>query len=246
MNVVRPSNATLTTYNPSKNDKSCAVSPPFCFCTGSTGGLGARADDDGDSDANDNDNGCCVTDGAGGAADCPFNGGDPKLCVDNTSPSPNKSISLLNDPKANGNGSGGGNGGGVGCTNDGDGDGHRPRCFSACSSKLCVRWWMDKPDLELVIPPASLPLRTLEGFAGTGGGEGVRICDCNCEDEDDVTKSSKSSNDMDVTDLEELSACAEDGEPMEESMDSRGSGKVVWRGREENAENESSSSSPSL
>lgn len=106
-----------------------------------------------------------------------------------------------------------------------------------------MRWWMDEPDPELVIPPASLPLRTLEGFAGTGGGEGVRICDCDCENEVDVTKSSKSSNDMDVADLEELSACVEDGEPMEESKDSRGSGKVVWRGREENAENESSSSS---
>jgi len=90
---------------------------------------------------------------------------------------------------------------------------------------------MDEPDSGLVLPP---PLTTFEGFAGTGGGEGVR----NCEE---VTKSAKSSNDMDVEDLAELSACAEDGEPRDESTDSRGAGKGSVRGRDEKAENESSS-----
>lgn len=99
--------------------------------------------------------------------------------------------------------------------------------------------------LELAIrapaPAPAPPGRTFAGFgfAGTGGGEGVRICE-----EGEVTNSSKSSNDMDVEDLE-LSACAEDDEPSDDSMDSRGWGNASRRGRDENAENESSSSSSS-
>jgi hypothetical protein len=90
---------------------------------------------------------------------------------------------------------------------------------------------MNGPDMELAMRAPS----TFTGFAGTGGGEGVRL-------REEVTKSSKSSNDMEVEDLE-LSACAEDGEPSDESMESRGSGKGSLRGKDENAENESSSSS---
>lgn len=114
------------------------------------------------------------------------------------------------------------------------GDGHRPRCVAARSSRLCVRTCMDVPDCELIA--AAVPATTFEGFAGTGGGDGVRI-------RDEVTKSSKSSKDIDVDDLAEFSACVEDGELRDESMDSRGAGKGSVRGRVEKAENESSSSS---
>lgn len=93
---------------------------------------------------------------------------------------------------------------------------------------------MDVPNCELGIAAAAPT--TFEGFAGTGGGDGVRI-------RDEVTKSSKSSKDIDFDDLAECSACVEDGELRDESMDSRGAGKGSARGRVEKAENESSSSS---
>lgn len=92
---------------------------------------------------------------------------------------------------------------------------------------------MDVPDCELGMAAAAPPT-TFEGFAGTGGGDGVRICD-------GVTKSSKSSKDIDFDDLAEFSACVEDGELRDESMDSRGAGKGSVRGKVEKAENESSS-----
>jgi len=100
-----------------------------------------------------------------------------------------------------------------------------------------VRMCIDVPGRELGIA-ATAPPTIFEGFAGTGGGEGVRICD-------EVTKSSKSSKDIEFDDLLEFSACAEDGELRDESMDSRGAGKGTARGRVEKAENESSSSSSS-
>lgn len=94
---------------------------------------------------------------------------------------------------------------------------------------------MDVLERALGIAAAALPT-TFEGFAGTGGGDGVRI-------RDEVTNSSKSSKDIDFDDLPEFSACVEDGELRDESMDSRGAGKGSMRGRVEKAENESSSSS---
>jgi len=90
---------------------------------------------------------------------------------------------------------------------------------------------MDEPGCEPAM--RAPPPGTFVGFAGTGGGEGVDM-------RGEARKSSKSSNDMD---LEELSACDEEGEPSEDSIDSRGAGNVALRGKEENAENESSSSS---
>lgn len=96
---------------------------------------------------------------------------------------------------------------------------------------------MDVPDREFGTAAAAPPT-TFEGFAGTGGGDGVRI-------REEVTKSSKSSKDIEFDDLPEFSACAEDGELRDESMDSRDTGKGSVRGRVEKAENESSSSSSS-
>lgn len=92
---------------------------------------------------------------------------------------------------------------------------------------------MDVPDRE-ISAAAAAPPTAFGGFAGTGGGDGVRT-------REEVTKSSKSSKDMDFDDLAEFSACAEDGELMDESMDSRDVGKGSVRGRVEKAENESSS-----
>lgn len=96
---------------------------------------------------------------------------------------------------------------------------------------------MDVPDREFVILAPAPPI-TFAGFAGTGGGDGVRI-------REEVTNSSKSSKDIDVEDLAEFSACVEDGELRDESIDSRGAGKGSVRGRDLKAENESSSSSSS-
>lgn len=97
---------------------------------------------------------------------------------------------------------------------------------------------MDMPDRELGIAAAAPPI-TFEGFAGTGGGDGVQI-------REEVTNSSKSSSkDIDFDDLLEFNACVEDGELRDESIDSRGAGKGSVRGRVEKAEKESSSSSSS-